>query len=114
MSIPLHLTGSHYFGTAGPDSDVDFFAADSAAARAYLEACGFVAVQWKPGPGANVRAVYWHGVTRVHVQLVADVELKERIQRAMREYGLGPHLMDKVLSKRLWRLAYTLAPVNGE
>lgn len=105
----LHLTGSHYFGTATPGSDVDFYAEDCAKNRAVLERLGFQQLTHKLHPAANTTAVYWRGDIRVHVQLVRDAQLKERTQRLMRDCGFGPYLKHKATAYRLWLFAYSLA-----
>lgn len=107
--MQLHLTGSHYFGTARPGSDVDFYAADSEQARDLLERLAFERLEVDRSSGSAIAAIYWRSDARIHVQLVDDVERKERVQRLLRDVGLANDLRDKTLSRRLWQFAYKLA-----
>lgn len=104
-----HLTGSHFFGTAQPGSDIDFFAEDSDEARVLLRRLGFQQLTFSLHPLANTTAVFWRADLRLHVQLVRDVELKERVQRNMRDAGLAELLKHKGAAIRMWLFAYRYA-----
>jgi len=110
--LPAFLFGSHYFGTARPDSDIDCLATDSAEARARLRRAGFVLV-YLANPASNqaTRAVYESADDPpIHVALVSDVRRKLRVQQAMHAAGLGELLRDKNLAPKLWNFGLRLVP----
>lgn len=100
--IQFFLTGSRFFGTATEDSDWDYFTEDTPEARKVLEMEGYAEVYVRIVPG-NLRSVYFHSVSRKHVQLVSNVALKTRIQNAMLRNGLGPALKHKGLARAIWK-----------
>jgi len=104
----LYLTGSHYFGTQRPDSDVDIFAEASAELVNILKVEGFVPEQ--VGGQYNTLAT-WRNQHGVHVQLVKNAPLKAKIQEVMLKLGLGEALRDKVLATKVWTLMYEVAGV---
>jgi hypothetical protein len=113
-SYQLYLTGSHYFGGATPDSDIDFYAEHSLEFEEYLKARGFVRLErnYRATCKPNLICVYQHPVWKIDIQLVADVTVRPKIHRNIIKYGMQPILKDKRAAFILWQFATDVALEN--
>lgn len=104
-SRDYHLTGSRFFGTAREDSDWDYFVEWDKGV--YHELCdfGFVLDHESYAHDPNNVAVFVRD--DVHVQVVGNAAIKERIQYQLRPIftRLNP---SKENAKIIWRIAFNL------
>lgn len=109
-SLNLHLTGSHFFGTAHQHSDVDFFIdtteLDVEEIKVTLESLGFVNITSRY-TDSNITSVYrfivpYYPNRQIDVQIVKDAEKKKRIQNLFKEKGVTNP------TRAMWELAYSL------
>jgi hypothetical protein len=89
----VYLTGSRFFGTETPQSDLDVFTKFSQKAQKNLTEMGFTVL---PKPQSNytdsLTAEVWRKVEKfstnhIDVQLVTDIALKQRIQDSLLKSG---------------------------
>ena len=112
----FHLTGSHFFGTAHDDSDVDFFVElpNGCELNKQTDLTTFLEQtlhMHNTGGGSYsdtdnlVVAVYTTVVIYppVHVQIVLDAEVKALAQNMMKNLGIAPTLPSQ------WTKAYEYA-----
>lgn len=122
--IQFVLTGSRFFGTARPDSDWDFYTKDDNQTSAFLRNNGFVAVSkgsYADDPNC-ARVFLWRDKNfnwveniqekdvhpDVHVQLVANIQLKNDIQNALKKTNIFSTPCTKSFARDIWKLAYAL------
>jgi len=124
----FRLTGSRFFGGAKEGSDYDFYVESGSDVESFLKNLGFVDLG-KEHPyhkgdklldklfelqlWSNDYA-YDQGCEPdivIHVQLIPPdrIQLKDKIQNAIRESGIAGSLQSKVDRKALWKLATSLA-----
>jgi len=100
-SQEFFLTGSRFFGTHMSRSDFDFYVAYSNGLASDLEAIGFEEAHDPSYDDALTEHVLGKGM--VHVQLVKDIVLKARIQRALDKNCVMQHTgRDKHLHRVIW------------
>lgn len=105
----FYLTGSRYFGNVTPESDHDYFVQDSPQLRSELELNGFVLECESYKSDIIMVAVYKR--ENVHVQVVTNATIKQRIQYRLRPL-FTTFKPDKPLAKALWQAA-TKAYLDG-
>lgn len=122
----FYLTGSRFFEFSTPTSDYDFFVKNSREVNQFLADHGFVILndvygadyagsdeQREPN---NVASVFSKGM--VHVQLVENPDLKNKIQEAIRESGFMGILKRLRITKKnmivFWNLLYKVAALFPE
>jgi len=109
-SYMFRLTGSRYFGSWQRRSDFDFFTENTASINSYLKSKGFVIVLSGDYTDALTDLVYRKG--KVHVQIINNVLLKQRIQKAINDSGVIGTIMRgsvKEITRKLWDLGVKLA-----
>ena len=107
----FYLTGSRFFGGHIPfNSDCDLFVQGSREVMDFLRSLGFYLVDTaydKDDQTVNVMRYHKQGNPTVDVQLVKNVDVKERAQKAIQEKYLQQYLkMDKMSRRDLWNVLY--------
>ena len=127
-SYPFQLTGSRFFGTDTAKSDWDFFVQDTPEVKEWLMSLGFFRHgNQSPyaGDGLCTGVMVFNGYNpsretdpaddsaQIHVQLVNDFSLKQKIQiklKGMCSYGVNDEYdhfpTDKFLARVLWKQAF--------
>ncbi len=110
VSFPIYLTGSHVFGGATVDSDIDFYAEYSPSLEVYLAHRGFYRYERssKAICRTNLVCVMKHPVLKIDIQLVKNVGVKHKIQENIIKYGLQPLLRNKQLAFLFWQYSTDL------
>jgi hypothetical protein len=94
--ITFYLTGSHFFGCARPDSDIDFIVQDTPLVRARLIQLGFADHDLLDGYAEDrgLTNEVWEcvqdGIT-VQVQLCADALLKRDVRDLVERFHSDTH-----------------------
>jgi len=81
------LTGSYFFGTYRPDSDLDLFAKDSNEVRRFLYECNFN-IEWEVngyGDKNTVLLLRHHSNPHIDVQLVRDTAAKKDVEERIKK-----------------------------
>lgn len=127
MYTQFYLTGSRFFRNERPDSDYDFFVADSEAIRKLLRKNGYKQLSWYSYEGGplddNCAVVYrkivnsqgtnagpWDATyyTHIDIQLQKDVKKKIAAQDALKKSGILLFQRNKTTVHMLWTLVYNL------
>lgn len=95
----FRVTGSHFFGTQTPCSDVDFFTEASVKVGGFLRSLGFQSIGIDAYDDKLTKQIYRHQYG-IDVQLCSDVELKSRTQDMIYELGNLP--TDKLERTQYW------------
>jgi hypothetical protein len=106
LSDKFYLTGSRAFGTSKEHSDWDYFAQDSDMLRQKLTSFGF---ELDDMAGYTTSSVVFRCLN-VHVQLVPNAALKERVQSEIANNMFLLALIrtsDKQVHKSLWSYLLT-------
>lgn len=112
--VPLHLTGSRYFGGFTEKSDYDFFCEDTEDNRATIASLGkwtieemtLDSVTYKD---VNCSEVWIHySIPNIHIQFVKNVDRKLEVQTFLRNFPFS--LVDKRARRDVWNWAYRVAP----
>jgi hypothetical protein len=99
----FHLTGSRYFGAHTDKSDWDFFTEASDKVVEWLKILDFYSV-FEPYSGDPFEClVMKNDKENIHVQLVHDVDHKNRAQLFLRN---SMHKFPKQYHEELWYLAF--------
>ena len=104
----FHLTGSRFFGDCNPfSSDYDFFVQKSLEVIDFLRPLGFQLIDTAYDNDDQTINVMRHHKKGVDIQLVKNVDLKKRAQKAIKEKYLEQYLeMDKLQRRNLWDVLY--------
>lgn len=115
LPIDFHLTGSHAFGWADYQSDMDFFAQDDQNTRAALIKYGFQLVISNHDYMDKQTVAVWragdqHGPDHVDVQLVRDYKIKRDAQMWLLNNQPWRNALRKpapqAKRKAIWNMAY--------
>lgn len=109
--LTFHLTGSHFFGCARPDSDIDFIAQYSEDVVDELLAAGFARMGEESdyADAGHTQGVYQRG--QVQVQVVYNRAAVCMARNILSTFFAEKHLhADKSIRREMWtNLIYTLS-----
>lgn len=104
--VEFYLAGSHYFGCARPDSDIDFMTQDDRETIAFLLANGFRSLRDRQRyvqDSVLTAGVYENG--RVQVQLCHHVDVKRKVRDIVVQHFAEWHLKANSIERSwLWNL----------
>lgn len=79
------ITGSHFFGTADEESDIDFYVQDSTNVREFLFSIGFLFHGPASYKDSDVCEVMRHDEAQIDVQLSTDANHRGRVFQFVRK-----------------------------
>jgi len=123
--VELHLTGSHYFGTANEHSDLDFFCSEAEEGKVFR--CNFEQLESTKyknlGNATDYKddetlAVYTHLTANIHIQIVKDVSKKIAMQDFLKSAPYSLLCQDKAfqnsVNQKWWNWAATIVEQSND
>jgi hypothetical protein len=101
--IEMHLIGSRRFGKLKPTSDWDAIIQDSAEARAFLGAAGFICTRTLDDPEQEVLSFWRHRDYDAECFLVRSEERRITARWIIEKSHIFSLIKDKKFRKRTWR-----------
>jgi len=113
LNSPVYLTGSWFFGTNRPTSDVDFFIEYSYEVESWLESNGFKPIFNEYLQDVNLWRVYRKHLASfwIDVQLVYSAKNKLKVQNFLKQTGMLKGVEGRNVFK-YWNATYLLIDAN--
>jgi hypothetical protein len=108
----FYLTGSRFFETTHPNSDWDFFVANSDEVITFLQHNGFILDESPEYEDCTIVQVYRHvqDVQDVHVQLIDsdNIVLKCCAQSIIYNHNIFDGTVDKLTRRKIWSMVMSI------